>query len=67
VQAVLGRVGDTDDLADVVTVPLSPCGRGEFAGTLRLPFAGSLGYTVRVLPRHRLLATPAELGKVVLA
>ncbi|WP_433470495.1 alpha-glucan family phosphorylase [Saccharomonospora azurea] len=67
VQAVVGRVGDTDDLSDVVTVTLPPCGRGEFAGTLPLPFAGSLGYTVRVLPRHPLLATPAELGRVVLA
>ncbi|MEY7971698.1 alpha-glucan family phosphorylase [Saccharomonospora xinjiangensis] len=67
IQAVVGRVGDTDDLGDVLTVPLSPCGRGQFAGTLALPFAGSLGYTVRVLPRHPLLASPAELGKVVLA
>ena len=32
-----------------------------------LPFAGLTGYTVRVLPNHPLLASPAELGKVVLA
>jgi len=32
-----------------------------------LPHAGTLGYTVRILPRHDLLASPAELGKVVLA
>ncbi|WP_199433483.1 alpha-glucan family phosphorylase [Qaidamihabitans albus] len=67
VQAVIGRVGDTDDLEDVVTVPMHPAGRGEFTAALRLPHAGALGYTVRVLPRHRLLASPAELGKVVLA
>ncbi|WP_024877272.1 alpha-glucan family phosphorylase [Saccharomonospora piscinae] len=67
VQAVVGRVGDTDDLDDVVTVPMTPLGRGEFAATLRLPCAGALGYTVRVLPRHPLLASPAELGRVVLA
>ncbi|WP_106178281.1 alpha-glucan family phosphorylase [Prauserella shujinwangii] len=65
VQAVVGRVGDTDDLHDVVTVPMEPSGRGEFTARLRLPHAGALGYTVRVLPRHRLLASPAELGKVV--
>jgi starch phosphorylase len=29
--------------------------------------AGPLGYTVRVLPHHRLLATDAELGLVRLA
>ncbi|PXY25107.1 glycogen phosphorylase [Prauserella coralliicola] len=67
VQAVVGRVGDTDDLEDVVTVPMRPAGRGVFDATLRLPHAGALGYTVRVLPKHRLLASPAELGKVVLA
>jgi starch phosphorylase len=67
VQAVVGRVGDTDDLHEPVTVPMSEAGIGLFTATLRLPHAGSLGYTVRVLPKHPLLATPAELGKVVLA
>ncbi|PXY20726.1 alpha-glucan family phosphorylase [Prauserella muralis] len=67
VQAVVGRVGDTDDLHDVVTVPMRPVGRGAYEAALRLPHAGALGYTVRVLPRHSLLASPAELGKVVLA
>ncbi len=67
VQAVVGRVGDTDDLHDVTTVPMRPQSGGEFATTVPLPFAGSLGYTVRVLPRHPLLADPAELGRVVLA
>jgi starch phosphorylase len=67
VQAVVGRVGDTDDLHDPVTVPMPHTGDGEFSATLKLPHAGSLGYTVRVLPKHSLLATPAELGKVVLA
>ncbi|MTD52679.1 alpha-glucan family phosphorylase [Amycolatopsis pithecellobii] len=67
VQAVVGRVGDTDELSEPVTVPMHPAGGGLFTATLRLPHAGSIGYTVRVLPRHPLLATPAELGKVVLA
>ena len=64
VQAVVGRVGDTDQLQDVVTAPMAATGEGEFAATLALPHAGALGYTVRVLPRHDLLASPAELGKV---
>ncbi|TCP48622.1 starch phosphorylase [Tamaricihabitans halophyticus] len=73
VQVVLGRVGDTDELADVVAVSLAPStNAGEqgalvYRGSLALPHAGSLGYTVRVLPRHAQLATAAELGRVVFA
>ncbi|HJQ47297.1 MAG TPA: alpha-glucan family phosphorylase [Amycolatopsis sp.] len=67
VQAVVGRVGDTDDLHGPIAVPMESTGIGEFTAVLRLPHAGTLGYTVRVLPRHALLATPAELGKIVLA
>lgn len=67
VQAVIGRVGDTDELDEPMAVPMSATEDGEFDVTVRLPRAGSLGYTVRVLPRHPLLATPAELGHVVLA
>ncbi|TNC24591.1 alpha-glucan family phosphorylase [Amycolatopsis alkalitolerans] len=67
VQAVVGRVGDTDDLSEPVAVPMTQAGVGLFTATLRLPHAGSLGYTVRVVPKHPLLATSAELGKVVLA
>jgi len=67
VQTVVGRVGDTDELAEPMTVPMEPSPEGGYVATVRLPRAGSLGYTVRILPRHHLLATPAELGKVVLA
>ncbi|TVT21762.1 glycosyltransferase family 1 protein, partial [Amycolatopsis rhizosphaerae] len=54
VQAVVGRVGDTDDLHEPVAVPMAvrtvpePDGPGafaEFSALLRLPHAGSLGYT----------------------
>jgi starch phosphorylase len=67
VQVVVGKVDDGDELREVVTVPMEPTGIGEFSAKLRLPHAGSLGYTVRVLPRHYLLASPAELSKVLLA
>ncbi|MDQ0379528.1 alpha-glucan family phosphorylase [Amycolatopsis thermophila] len=67
VQTVVGRVGDTDELAEPMVVSMAPSAGGEYVATLRLPRAGSLGYTVRILPRHDLLATPAELGKVALA
>jgi starch phosphorylase len=66
VQAVIGRLGDTDELQDVVTAAMTPNRAGRFAASMPLPRAGAVGYTVRVLPRHELLATPAELGKVVL-
>ncbi|MGH3856631.1 MAG: DUF3417 domain-containing protein, partial [Pseudonocardiaceae bacterium] len=39
----------------------------RFEAAVRLPHAGLLGYTVRVLPRHPLMATPAEFGLVHLA
>ena len=79
VEAVIGRVDESDDLSDTVTVAMKHVGRGgggaegvvdegdKFEGVVPLPHAGLAGYTVRVLPAHRLLAAPAELGKVVLA
>jgi starch phosphorylase len=67
VQAVVGRVNDTDELSDVVTATMHPVAAGRYTVELPLPHAGALGVTARVLPKHDLLATPAELGKVVLA
>jgi starch phosphorylase len=67
VQVVVGKVDDAGELRDVVTVSMRAGADGEYLADLRLPHAGALGYTVRVLPRHALLASPAELGRVVLA
>ncbi|CAJ1581115.1 alpha-glucan family phosphorylase [[Mycobacterium] wendilense] len=71
VQAVLGRVDGTDSLLDPVTVAMTHTGAGEdgevFTTSAPLPVAGSVGYTVRVLPRHPLLAGDNELGLVTLA
>ncbi|MBB4908098.1 alpha-glucan family phosphorylase [Actinophytocola algeriensis] len=67
VQAVIGRVSDSDELFDVVTVPMTPDGDGRYAAEVSLPHAGALGVTARVLPNHELLASPVELGRVVLA
>jgi glycogen phosphorylase len=67
VQAVVGHVDDDAELRDVVTGSMRPVAGGQYAVDLRLPMAGAVGYTVRVLPRHGLLASPAELGRVVLA
>ncbi len=72
VQAVLGRVDAADALQDPVTVDMVHSGSGEggtdiFSTTTPLPVAGSVGYTVRVLPHHPLLAGDNELGLVTLA
>ncbi|BBZ51627.1 alpha-glucan family phosphorylase [Mycobacterium heidelbergense] len=72
VQAVVGRVDATDALLDPVTVDMSYTGTAEagnqvFSTTTPLPLAGAVGYTVRVLPHHPMLAAGNELGLVTLA
>jgi starch phosphorylase len=71
VQAVVGRVDASDALTDPVTVSMtfegSADGNEVFSSTTPLPVAGRVGYTVRVLPHHRLLAADNELGLVALA
>ncbi|MFD4470169.1 alpha-glucan family phosphorylase [Rhodococcus sp. NPDC058505] len=68
VQAVLGRVGSDEDLTDVVTVPMSHTGTDElgeiYVVDTALAHSGAVGYTVRVLPHHELLAGDAEFGLV---
>lgn len=72
VQAVLGRVDDGDSLVEPTTIPMAHTGTADggveiFETTTPLPVAGPVGYTVRVLPHHRLLAADNELGLVTLA
>ncbi|MGW5199353.1 glycosyltransferase family 1 protein [Streptomyces spiralis] len=68
VQAVSGRVDEEDRITDATTVPLKPNGapdadgRWVYEGPLSLDRTGPYGYTVRILPSHRLLASGAELG-----
>ncbi|WP_406173565.1 glycosyltransferase family 1 protein [Streptomyces sp. NBC_00996] len=70
VQAVAGRVDSDDRIADAVCVPLKPAGgpdlegRWAYEGPLSLDRTGPFGYTVRILPTHRLLASSAEVGLV---
>jgi glycogen phosphorylase len=71
VEAVYGAV-DTDDrlvnpAAMTLTLTGEQDGRAWFEGDVSLARTGPFGYTVRVLPRHELLATPAELGLIVVA
>lgn len=72
VQAVLGRVDAGDTLVGPVTVSMQHTGTADggneiFTTTTPLPVAGPVGYTVRVLPHHPLLAGDNELGLVTLA
>jgi glycogen phosphorylase len=72
VQAVLGHVDASDALLNPVTVAMAHTGSGDggteiFSTTTPLPVAGPVGYTVRVLPHHRLLTADSELGLVALA
>ncbi len=67
VQVVYGQVSDSDELRDVATVPMTLIetdadGRHLFSGDVTIQRTGAFGYTVRVLPRHEGLASPAELG-----
>ena len=64
VEVVYGRARDGDILSDVARAPLAPVSEGVFEGTVPLARAGSFGYNVRVVPRHPLLASAAELGLV---
>ncbi|MGY2875584.1 glycogen phosphorylase [Marmoricola sp. URHA0025 HA25] len=72
VQVVHGRVKGEDELvtaaiADLQVAESYEAGRHRFEGRLVLDRPGPFGYTVRVLPKHPGLASPAELGLVALA
>jgi starch phosphorylase len=71
VESCHGRVDQSDVLHDVRCTEMDYVGtEGDthrFEGFIPLKRAGSFGYTVRILPRHRLLSSPAELGLLVTA
>lgn len=67
VQAVIGTLAPDGELVDTAITPMRFVGNGEgfrFQAEVPLTRAGSLGYTVRVLPSHPLLASRAEMGLV---
>ena len=71
VQLVHGRSNGEDELSDTTVESLRvaesyEAGRHRFDGDVVLDHSGSFGYTVRVIPRNNLLASPAELGVVAL-
>jgi starch phosphorylase len=71
VQLVHGVITSEDVLVDRVVSSLSvgetyEGGRQRFDGDVQLERSGAFGYTVRVIPRNDLLASPAELGVVAI-
>jgi starch phosphorylase len=72
VEVVYGRAGESDEIIDPSSSALQldgeagPGGVARYTGAAELGEPGPFGYTVRVLPRHRLLAGLAELGLVTM-
>jgi starch phosphorylase len=72
VEVVYGRAGGDDELIDPVHADLELEAQpgsdsvAWYCGEAILGQPGPFGYTVRVLPRHPLLAAPAEMGLVAL-
>ena len=69
VQVVYGHVAENDDLSDTVTEDLEFAesfegGRHSFESELALARTGSMGYSVRVVPKHAGLSNVAEMGLV---
>jgi starch phosphorylase len=71
VEVVYGRARENDQLENPESVTLRPLRADgdltEFAASVTLSSAGSFGYNVRVVPKHPLLASPAELGLIAVA
>lgn len=77
VEVVYGRSRNDESIERVRRTRLAPeasadaasAGSGPrlYTGTVVLDRAGAFGYTVRVVPRHPLLVSPAELGLVAVA
>ena len=71
VQLVTGRVNGDDELSEprVNPFPTGVAGEGglrRYEGEVEARRAGAIGYTVRVVPHHPLLANQAEMGLAAL-
>jgi starch phosphorylase len=67
VEVVTGTAGPDGDLTDTAITPMRYVGNGDgfrFQAEVPLDRAGSMGYTVRAVPRHPMLASGAEMGLV---
>ncbi len=68
VEVVYGQPGDDDEIVDPSYLTLAADDSAgpltRFSGAVELGRPGPFGYTIRVLPKHPLLASRAELGLV---
>ncbi|RCG32297.1 glycosyltransferase family 1 protein [Sphaerisporangium album] len=69
VQAAYGKVGGHDELIKPSYVTLAveavgDDGKATYTGVVPLDRTGAFGYTVRVVPFHTLMSSPAELGLI---
>jgi starch phosphorylase len=67
VQLIHGPVGQADELTERTIVSMTPDGAADdhharYTGSLQTERAGRYGFTVRIVPRHPDLVSPAELG-----
>lgn len=72
VEVVYGRSLGIEELSEVSKLELHAERAAEgatqlFTGTVPLTRAGGFGYTVRVVPKHPLLASSAEMGLIAVA
>ncbi|TNY38548.1 alpha-glucan family phosphorylase [Thermomonospora catenispora] len=70
VEAVYGRVDESDAIVSPSYAELTAegpeGGRVRYVGDIPLDRSGPFGYSIRVIPRHPLLASRTELGLAVL-
>ena len=62
VQAVCGAVDTNNELHDVRMVTMKLAADGDFHAEIPMVNPGSMGVTVRVMPKHPLLVSAAEMG-----
>ena len=71
VEVVHGVIDGDDELVDTTVTQLALAdgydgGRYRFDGEVQLRRGGAFGYTVRIVPRHSVLASVSEMGLVAL-
>ncbi|WP_026162339.1 alpha-glucan family phosphorylase [Corynebacterium ulceribovis] len=64
VQALVGRVDGHGELIDPVTYEMSEAADGRYQASFTTNEPGNFGWTARVVPKHQLLVSPAELGLI---
>ncbi len=69
VEVAFGRTGEDDEIVEPSYATLEAVDgdfgdAARFSGSVELGLTGPFGYTVRIVPRHPLLSSRAELGLV---